>query len=174
MGNIYDISKFKIRLKALRKKKNLTQESLKIADRRTISNWEKGNCYPSAEIAIELCNKLDCEFDYLFGKIDLPHKEETDIQKVTRLSEKAIEALCSLSPTERNLIDDLLSSANDLSTLALAYGELKILNKMLKDVPSDDSNSEWFKKTQGDLNYIRFTLSNNFSLFAERNISEAE
>lgn len=106
MGNKYDICKFKERFRKLRVDKGITQEALgnqpigdnnhrymRVADRRTISNWEKGSTLPNVETAIELCEIFDCEFDYLFGKIDLPHKDETDIQAATGLSEKAIQAI---------------------------------------------------------------------------------
>lgn len=106
MGNKYDICKFKERFRKLRVDKGITQEALgnqpmgdnhhrymRVADRRTISNWEKGTTLPNIETAIELCEIFDCELDYLFGKIDLPHKDETDIQVATGLSERAIQTI---------------------------------------------------------------------------------
>lgn len=58
-------------------------------------NWERGQI-PDVETVIKLCEVLDCDFDYLFGKIDLPHKEETDICRETGLSEEAVGKLVGL------------------------------------------------------------------------------
>ena len=42
---------------------------------------------------VRLCAALDCSADYLLGIDELPHHEATDIQRLTGLSEAAIEEL---------------------------------------------------------------------------------
>ena len=93
MSLIYDKKKFGERLTALRKrrweqyKNNLskknnpykkyacckTQDSLATElgiERRTVGKWELGSSYPPLDKAIELCNLLGCELDYLLGAED--------------------------------------------------------------------------------------------------------
>ena len=143
-------------------------EKCNVQQYQTVSRWEKGTSFPSLDVLLKLCTLYDCELGYLLGEPGYENKtrQQTDIKKITGLSEKAVKSLCSMSPAERRLIDDLLSSERDLSSLALSYGELKRLNKEFREIPSVDA--EWFEKTQSDLNYIRFTLSNGFGLFAEK------
>lgn len=40
-------------------------------ERRTFGKWELGTSYPSLDKAIELCNILGCEIDYLLGADDM-------------------------------------------------------------------------------------------------------
>lgn len=101
MSNQLHKEAFAERFKALRKQRGLTQdyfEQQNIASRKSVHNWEKGQI-PDVETVIKLCEVLDCDFDYLFGKIDLPHKEETDICRETGLSEAAVEKLVQCSKT---------------------------------------------------------------------------
>lgn len=94
MSQKYDKNRFGERLTALRKrrweqyKSNLskknnpykkyacckTQDSLAAElgiERRTFGKWELGTSYPSLDKAIELCNILGCEIDYLLGADDM-------------------------------------------------------------------------------------------------------
>lgn len=64
---------FGIRLKELRKNKNLTQQEL--ADKMSlvkssISAYEKSAKYPSVEVLVKLCNYFNVSSDYLLGLSD--------------------------------------------------------------------------------------------------------
>lgn len=100
MGSILHINAFSERLMMLRRKKGLAQDELaqKIGvSSKTINSWEGGKFANGGGLKvaniIALCNALGCDFDYLFGKIDLPTKIDTDIQTETGLSERAIDRL---------------------------------------------------------------------------------
>lgn len=172
----YNWAEIGARIKAERTNKGLSLEKLAsdvYTTRQTLANWEKGKgSVIDLGVMLKLCEVFDCELGYLLCEEEYKNKtkQKTDICNDTGLSEKAVSSLCSMSPSERKLIDDLLSSERDLSSLALSYNELKRLNKEIKDITP--VNADWFAKTQSDLEYIRFTLSNNFSLFAEKEISE--
>lgn len=64
---------FGVRLKELRKGKNLTQQQL--ADRMSlvkssISAYEKSAKYPSIEVLVKLCHYFNVSADYLLGLSD--------------------------------------------------------------------------------------------------------
>lgn len=173
----YDWIKIGSRIKDERLNKGLSLEELACkvyTTRQTLSRWEKGQGNEILlNVLLKMCEIFDCELGYLLGEKEYENrtKQKTDICKDTGLSEKAVTALCSMSPTERRLINDLLSSENDLYSLALSYNELKQLNQKSKDIMPIETD-DWFPKFQSDMNYIRYTLSNNFSLFAEKNSSD--
>jgi transcriptional regulator with XRE-family HTH domain len=63
------------RLKATRKRNNLTQEELAIklkTTKGTISNYENRHSTPSNEMLVDLANALGVTTDYLLGKTDKP------------------------------------------------------------------------------------------------------
>lgn len=43
-----------------------------------------------------LCKVLDCDTDYLLGKIDIPHKATADVMSITGLSEDAVDVLIGM------------------------------------------------------------------------------
>lgn len=57
---------------------------------KTIQNWEQGIVLPTLEKVYEICTVLECDMDFLFGRIQCTTHEIKDIQEVTGLSEKAI------------------------------------------------------------------------------------
>ena len=66
------------KLRALRMKKNLTQNDL--AARlgivgASVSSYEKNKQYPSVEVLIQLCQTFDVSADYLLGLSDTPNPE---------------------------------------------------------------------------------------------------
>ena len=100
MRSEFRISEFGNRLKKQRKACEYTQAVLakKIdVTTKTLQAWErsknKDNDSIAAKNVIALCNVLECDFDYLFGKQELPRKEATDVQTVTGLSPKAISVI---------------------------------------------------------------------------------
>lgn len=97
MDYITDKKKIGENLQRIRKKKYKTQESfaeaLGLLDRKTISKWETGETEIPMTRLPEICNLLDCDMDYLFGKIDVPRKNTEIAMKETGLSEKSITKL---------------------------------------------------------------------------------
>ena len=74
--NKYDTNMLPKRIKAARKLRKETQQSL--ADklgtqRQAIINWENesNNTLPSLENLVNLCETLDCSLDYLLGSVDI-------------------------------------------------------------------------------------------------------
>lgn len=61
--------------------------------RRTYYNWEKGVSYPDIIQLDIICGFLDCDYDFLMCRIDVPKKEIYDVKEVTGLSENAIKNL---------------------------------------------------------------------------------
>lgn len=109
------ISCFASNLKTARKKQKLTQKAL--ADKigvseRTLINWEK--CKPTqkgrssipdgVEILIRLSEVLDCDIDYLLGKIDVPHRDTIDVSMATGLSIEAADRLIRWNNAPNNLL----------------------------------------------------------------------
>ena len=103
---------FGSRLKAYRKSKNISVNEIvvKILEyqdnvidddlinnfRKTYYNWENDKTTPNIEVLDMMCNILDCDYDFLMGKIDVPKKKTYDIKKLTGLSENAIQTLLDL------------------------------------------------------------------------------
>ena len=112
---------FCIRLKEQRKKIGLTQDDisqeLEIA-KRTYQKWEAGDSQPDALILPRLCELLDCDFNYLIGKISTPH-DTRQIEEITGLTYEAIETLKFLNDglKERSIhprMADILNATNYL------------------------------------------------------------
>ena len=82
------------RLRTLRKSRGYKSqeafaEAIDVTERKTVGKWETGEAsIPIKKLAV-ICDVLDCDLDYLFGKIDTPKNEISDIMKQTGLSEKA-------------------------------------------------------------------------------------
>lgn len=85
------------RLKKLRKEKGYdTQEIFanKInRSKETIRNWEQGRNIPEIKDLLELCEFLNCDMDYLLGRIECKTHNLTFIAKETGLTEDAIDLL---------------------------------------------------------------------------------
>lgn len=72
--------------------KNLTQQRLAEAcqvSRDTVKNWETGKSYPSLENLEKICEVLDCDFDFILGRINVPYLKEFDIERHLGLSAKS-------------------------------------------------------------------------------------
>lgn len=59
----------------------------------TVQSWEQGKSTPTAEVLINICNLLDCDADYLLGRIGQRTHDITDAHRYTGLSPKALEQL---------------------------------------------------------------------------------
>lgn len=59
----------------------------------TVSSWENGNSTPSIEKLLKLADLYSCEIGYLVGEYNCKRRTIDSVQKITGLSEKAVEKL---------------------------------------------------------------------------------
>ena len=59
----------------------------------TIQSWEQGKSTPSADVLANICDLLDCDADYLLGRIDQRTHDINDAHRYTGLSAEALEQL---------------------------------------------------------------------------------
>lgn len=57
----------------------------------TVQSWEQGKSTPSAEVLANICELLDCDADYLLGRIDHRTHDIEDAHRYTGLSSEALE-----------------------------------------------------------------------------------
>ena len=83
------------RLKNIRKEKYKTQEAfaeaLNLSDRKTVSKWETGETEIPITRLADICRLLDCDLDYLFGKIDVPKNQTNNVMVETEDLEVTLE-----------------------------------------------------------------------------------
>lgn len=119
--------------------------------RQTIAKWEKGEECPPLDVLLTLCELYHCELGYLLCEYDCRTKENTDIQKVTGLSEKAIKKLKYYNQQMRECteaINILLLSTNFenvlfqikkyMNAVKLTDGLMKIRRKRRNEVFSKE------------------------------------
>ena len=85
-------------LKKARKRKGIKQSDL--ADLmgvtlKTVMNWEQGIVNPDFETVMKLADKLDCDIDYLCGRLPESTHDIHFVHEFTGLSEEAIEKIMS-------------------------------------------------------------------------------
>ena len=59
----------------------------------TVQKWEQGKSTPTADALANICELLDCDADYLLGRIDQRTHDITDAHRYTGLSPAALEQL---------------------------------------------------------------------------------
>lgn len=59
----------------------------------TIQSWEQGKSTPTAEALANICDLLDCDADYLLGRINQRTHDINDAHRFTGLSAEALEQL---------------------------------------------------------------------------------
>lgn len=59
----------------------------------TIQSWEQGKSIPTADVLANICDLLECDADYLLGRIDQRTHDINDAHRYTGLSAKALEQL---------------------------------------------------------------------------------
>lgn len=95
MDYLADTKEIGERLRLLRVKRGFRSqdklaEAIGVSDRKTVAKWETGEtAIPITRLA-SICKVLDCDLDYLFGKIDVPRNVVSDICETTGLSETAV------------------------------------------------------------------------------------
>ena len=79
-------------LKALRKKKGITQEELAVrlnVVRQTVSKWEKGLSVPDAEMLIKLAEVLEVSVSRLLGsKLETDEEPDAIAEQLSRINEQ--------------------------------------------------------------------------------------
>lgn len=83
---------FQDNLKALRKKKGITQEELAArlnVVRQTVSKWEKGLSVPDSELLIKLAESLEVPVSRLLGsKIEAEEQPDALAEQLSRINEQ--------------------------------------------------------------------------------------
>lgn len=128
MGSKLHISNFIRRLKDMRNDKQWTQQYLADimeVDLKTVRNWENAKIDPPACNGmklmhfINLCEKLECDPEYLIGDLPTRRKTDADIISETGLSETAVESLVQIKKEGHTVIGS---------------AKIMLLNAMLEDV----------------------------------------
>lgn len=95
----------------------------------TIQSWEQGKSTPTAEALSNICILLDCDADYLLGRIDQRTHDINDAHRYTGLSPEALEQLHSFKE-EINCEHDW---GNDKSLSYFDHDYYKAFNLLLID-----------------------------------------
>lgn len=181
MEYLKDIKEIGHRLQERRKEFFKTQnefaEALGIEERKTIGNWETGTVAIPIHRLSDICNLLDCDLDYLFGKIDVPKNNTADIKEETGLSQKAVENLIeNRNSTDIQYISSLLEYGfmrGFFNEFSLYVNSDKItlpknndeLSEILLD--TDDSKlAEYIKNKDNFTNFINLRCSYPLQLHA--------
>lgn len=199
MYDKYDIEKFKERLKKLRvdqlrESQEVFAEKLTYG-RQAINNWEKGHTYPRLPEIINICNHLNCDFDYLLGASEKPIKSANDAADYLHLDYNNVETLVFNKETN-NFINFIMSSEKFIDMVSgihtefineyvskdiLSAYEKPLLNKIKSaydkyyiEIPSLDISKE--KVTQYLKTEIPFkcssTSKDSFKSYIRKNLSE--
>lgn len=146
---LYNVGK---RLQEARRKKGIkTQESFASKANvtlKTVQNWEQGRVNPSLETLIELSELLDCDLDYLTGRIDESTHDIHYVQEMTGLSEEAIRKISN--PDIDNPMGKLLShliESDGFYNLMMAY---KIFLTSTEKLGASDIEEPPFELNEGD------------------------
>lgn len=74
----------------------------------SVRNWEQGRTVPETGTLFRLADFLDCDLDYLIGRIDKPTHDLNFITDSLRLSEEAVEKLMKLSGKQLQSISEII------------------------------------------------------------------
>jgi len=171
-NNLYLSEKVKERRKSL----NITQEEIAEAigvDVKTYRHWENGKTMPENIASLyKLCACLDCEIDFLFGKISLPHKADTDIVDYTGLSVEAVNYLKHLSQNEMYFLSNLLTVNYGKNFRILSENYYHIQNdiKLIKAIEKGlikDTFEDNYTEAVSDKKFRKFWLTDEISMFSE-------
>lgn len=67
----------------------------------SVKNWEQGRTIPEIGTLLYLAEFLDCDLDYLIGRIDKPTHDRTFIADELRLSDDAVKKLQRIASKDR-------------------------------------------------------------------------
>lgn len=150
MDYITDKKKIGENLQRIRKKKYKTQESfaeaLGLLDRKTISKWETGETEIPMTRLPEICNLLECDMDFIFGKIDVFKNQTKNVMEETGLKEDSVKILTNDKYTEilNVVLSDIhfkkiLEILSDCSAQQLNASESSIIKDRIKNKLSETS-----------------------------------
>lgn len=74
----------------------------------SVRNWEQGRTVPETGTLFRLADFLDCDLDYLIGRIDKPTHDIKFISDELRLSEEAVKKLMQLSDRQLQSISEII------------------------------------------------------------------
>lgn len=96
----YDYQKIGKRIRSERQKAGYTSQEkfaenffLSNSSRQTVGKWENGKSLPNIDNLLIMCDLFHCQLGYLLCEYDCKTGENTNIRKVTGLSEEAINKL---------------------------------------------------------------------------------
>lgn len=113
-------SYFGSQLKALRRKKFKTQASFADAldvSIESVRNWEQGRQIPTPHHLFIICQLLDCDIDFLIGRLDQKTHDVQFIHDQTGLSEEAITQLEGLNPDQTALVSRIIEHPDFLKVI---------------------------------------------------------
>ena len=128
-------------LKKARKRRGWTQEDLRIemgVSLKTVMNWEQGRVNPPLETMIELCEVLDCDLDYLIGRLEEKTHDLHSVHEFTGLSEKALDKI--ICPELNHPMSKTLSHLIESDKFENLITSYKVFLELLKQL--DDSDLE--------------------------------
>ena len=67
----------------------------------SVRNWEQGRTLPELGTLFHICSLLDCDMDYLIGRLEVPTHDLAFIKEQTRLTEAAITKLLEIAFFDR-------------------------------------------------------------------------
>lgn len=126
----------------------------------TIKNYENPNknINPNLNIVCNLCEILDCDIDYLIGKIDVPRHETADIMATTGMTQEAVNRLRGFAAhPEGRLYPLVLSRMVDSSFFIPLIGQIRYYAGKVEQV-----KERW---TPGDRNAVS---ADSFTLRSEK------
>jgi len=145
MNNIYDWKKIGKRI--LEERKKLGYKSLDAfakdmnVSRQTLAKWEHGDevTCPQLKDLLRMCHIFECELGYLLCELEYTYKtrQATNVQKVTGLSEAAIQNLEIAnqnqgSPARQALIDTANESVRSFEIARIS--KIPFINALLENV----------------------------------------
>lgn len=122
------------RMQMLMKEKGYKQKDISAlmnVSPQTVNAWVQGKTAISLDAMVPLCEILDCDMDYLAGRIERTNHKRQDICNLTGFSEKAARELQIRHP----LISDgsfLRIDQTDLINFFLASGKARSVCKLLQ------------------------------------------
>ena len=157
------------RLQNLRKQKKIkTQEEFAAklgVNLKSVQNWEQGRKLPQTEHLFKICDVLDCDLDYLIGRLEERNRTIKEMAAYTGLSEDAVKAL-----HKYNNANDRRSSWPSYLSNIICHHDFRALMNDISDymivVDSkyqnviDDLDHGVLDMTAAGLFYISRTMSN--------------
>lgn len=107
----FDLCIFGENLKKARKAKYKTQEKFAEAlgcSVETVRNWEQGRTAPETGTLFLIAELLDCDLDYLTGRIERPTHDLEFITDQLGLSEEAVKKIMRMSKSQVKSISEII------------------------------------------------------------------